>query len=125
MNKTLYEQIGDKTITQVISAFYQRAFSDPIIGHFFFNLDRPSLVHKQIVFSSCMLGATHLTYTGKSLQEAHKRLPLREAHFRRRQKLMQEVLAETAISEELKIKWLEKEEKLKPLIINSLGACNN
>ena len=123
MSKSLYEQIGASTIEVVITEFYEHAFRDPLIGHFFFNHDRVELTRKQILFSSCMLGATHLTYTGKSLQEAHRALPLNEVHFRRRQKLMQEVLAGTHIAQELKDKWLEREEKLKSLIINNGNNC--
>lgn len=120
---TLYEQIGDSAIEAVITAFYERAFSDPLIGHFFFHHDRADLTAKQIVFTSLMLGAKHLTYTGKSLQEAHSKLPLTNVHFRRRQKLMEQTLAESSISPQLQAQWLSREEKLKPLIINDSGSC--
>ena len=123
MTKSLYEQIGASTIEAVITEFYEQAFRDPLIGHFFFTHDRGELTRKQILFSSCLLGATHLTYTGKSLQEAHRTLPLNEVHFRRRQKLMQQVLAHTTIDQDLKDKWLEREEKLKGLIINNSDNC--
>jgi truncated hemoglobin YjbI len=119
MSKSLYEQIGEEIISTVIAEFYELAFTDPIIGHFFFTHDRAELVRKQTIFCSCMLGATHITYTGKSLQEAHKSLPLRDAHFRRRQVLMAEVLERTSLSPALIAKWLEREEKLKSLIVNA------
>ncbi len=124
MNLSLYEQIGAETIAQVIIEFYQRAFADPLIGHFFHRVNRAHIVSQQIVFSSCMLGAKEQSYQGKSLREAHHRLPLNEVHFRRRQKLLQEVLGESTIAPSLATQWLSLEEKLKGLIINTSTPCN-
>jgi truncated hemoglobin YjbI len=123
MKPSLYEQIGGEQLTLIITAFYERAFIDPIIGHFFHRIDREHLIAQQIVFSSCMLGAKDLTYGGKSLREAHRRLPLTEVHFRRRQKLLQQVLGESPIAPAVAGEWLSLEEKLKGLIINNSTPC--
>jgi truncated hemoglobin YjbI len=123
MTASLYDQRGAGMHDEVITEFYQRAFVDPLIGHFFFHSDKAALIAKQIIFTSNLLGAKHLTYTGKSLKEAHSKLPLREVHFRRRQRLLEEVLVERAVAGQLREQWLKLEEKLKPLIINDAEHC--
>ncbi len=120
---SLYDKIGADNIAAVVSEFYQRAFNDVMIGHFFFHHDQAELTAKQVVFTSLMLGAKHLTYSGKTLQEAHRRLPLKEVHFRRRQRILAQVLAESSIPLDLQQQWLDKEEKLKGLVINSSEPC--
>ena len=124
MSLSLYEQLGDALIADVLTCFYERAFLDPLIGHFFFQHNHQELLQKQILFTSCFLGAQHLTYRGKSLLDAHSRLPLRDAHFRRRQVLLREVLEEKKVDIKLREQWLAREEKLKPLIVNAQGSCH-
>jgi truncated hemoglobin YjbI len=68
--KILYEQIGEDSIIQVITEFYQKALSDPLIGHFFFNKNIEDITNKQIILASRLLRATHIKYQGKSLKEA-------------------------------------------------------
>ena len=36
MKQTLFEEIGETKIRQSIERFYEKAFIDPIISHFFF-----------------------------------------------------------------------------------------
>ena len=113
---TLYEQIGSDFVTRAITVFYQRAFQDPIIGHFFFHHDIDHITRQQILFATSMLGGPK-QYSGKSLAEAHSQLDLRGPHFDRRQVLMGEVLAELGLDSDLAARWLQLEQKLRPLIV--------
>jgi truncated hemoglobin YjbI len=118
---TLYEQIGEGFIEQAITEFYQRAFSDPLIGHFFFNKDINDITNKQIIFASRLLGATHISYKGKTLKEAHQGADFRTPHFDRRQILMKEVLADLGLDSQLSVKWLYLENQLRPLVLHSIS----
>lgn len=115
---SLFDLIGEDKITLVITMFYERAFTDPIIGHFFFGRDRQHLTKQQIDFSFGLLGGP-MRYRGKPLLHAHKVLAIRPAHFDRRQVLMAEVLAECGIAEATAQQWLLKEASLRPLILSS------
>ena len=123
MSKSIYQQIGKEQISKVIHTFYERAFIDPLIGHFFFKHSHDDLVEKQITFSSKLLGAESIEYTGKPLTVAHNRMPLTNVHFNRRQTLMKEVLEEAEIDEKAVEGWLAAEERLRNLIVNSLTNC--
>lgn len=118
----LYETLGDELITQVITIFYERAFADPIIGHFFFNRDRQHLTSQQIDFSRGLLGGP-MRYRGKPLLHAHQPLAIRPAHFDRRQVLMRQVLAHCGVAEDAAQQWLAKEAALRPLIVSE-QLCN-
>ncbi len=119
----LYAAIGETFIREAITEFYRRAFADPIIGHLFINHDRDHITKQQIAFSISMLGGPKM-YTGKSLRDAHKDLPLKLTHFRRRQVLMREVVDDLKLPETLATQWLAREEQLRPLIITDPSPCN-
>jgi len=122
--QTLYEKISPDLIERAITEFYERAFSDVIIGHFFFDKDKQEIIDKQIAFASRMLGATHIRYTGKPLKIAHEGLKFRPVHFNRRQVLMAEVLDDIKLDPELSSEWLALESHLRPLILHSASSSS-
>lgn len=113
---TLYAKIGAEFIRAALTEFYQRAFSDMIIGHFFFAKDIAQITAQQIDFATGMLGGPRL-YRGKSLGAAHHSLNLRRPHFGRRQVLMYEVLTGMGLDPELRDAWLELEEQLRGIVM--------
>jgi hemoglobin len=115
---SLYSQLGEDLVTQVITEFYHRAFRDMMIGHFFIGKDQNELTAKQIAFARGMLGGPRL-YQGKNLREAHAPLPIRPPHFGRRKVIMQEVLSDLSVPEHLASAWLKLEDDLRPIILNS------
>ena len=116
--RSLYERIGPETIRTSLAIFYERAFNDGIIGHFFFGKDRQHITEQQIAFATAMLGGPRL-YRGKPLAAAHGALAIRAPHFMRRQVLLSEVLSELGLADDLRASWLALEEDLRPLIIKS------
>lgn len=114
----LYEQIGPAVVKQVITRFYELAFADPIIGHFFFGSDQDFITGQQIDFATAMLGGPR-RYRGKPLGLAHRGFAIRKPHFGRRQVLMRTVLDDTDLPAELKDEWLAREQQLEPLIVNT------
>ncbi len=113
---SLYHQLGEDLIIQVITEFYHRAFEDRMIGHFFFNKDKDDITKKQIAFAIAMLGGPR-HYKGKSLPQAHDPLAIRPPHFGRRQVLMGEVLQDLKVPHNLAQSWLDLEAELKPIIL--------
>lgn len=122
---TLFEQIGETNIRKVIEDFYDKAFLDPLISHFFFSKDKMRLIEMQIVFSAILLGSKTHQYEGKPMQKAHSGLPFKNVHFDRRQVLMAESLKKMKVPESLANQWLELEERFRPLIVKDSGNCNH
>ncbi|MGE0172776.1 MAG: truncated hemoglobin [Oligoflexales bacterium] len=122
MTENLYDQIGPDFIVKAITSFYDKAFEDPIIGHFFMGKDKAALVQKQIDFASSMLGGPK-NYRGRPLAAVHAELPIRPPHFGRRQVLMREVLEDLGLDKDLMESWLLLEQKLKPLILSQNQTC--
>ena len=121
---SLYEQIGESRIKSVIRDFYVRAFTDPIIGHFFFGKNHDELVAKQSQFAIALLGGPR-SYAGRPLAPVHHGLGIRLPHFGRRQLLMGEVLKEHGIDPHLAYAWLDLEDQLRPLIVeNGQASCS-
>jgi truncated hemoglobin YjbI len=116
---SLYEEISGKKIQVVIARFYDKAFSDGIIGHFFFHHDKNQLIERQTEFASAMLGSKDHVYQGKSLKALHKPLQIRKPHFDRRQRLLEETLRDEGVAEHHIQKWLAMEEKLRSHIVKN------
>lgn len=116
LEENLYNKIGSEMIVKIISDFYEQAFIDPIIGHFFFNKDKQSLILKQINFTEALLGADTI-YLGRPLLKVHKELAIRRPHFMRRQLLLQQVMQKYRLEANLALAWLEKENQLQSLIL--------
>lgn len=113
---SLYARIGRPFIELAIAEFYQRAFSDGIIGHFFFTHDQAHLTAQQIEFVTGLLGGPG-HYRGKPLPLAHAKLSIRPPHFARRQVLMAEVLRDLGLAEDLINAWLGREEQLRAFVM--------
>jgi hemoglobin len=116
-----YSDLNEQSISKVVRFFYEKAFVDPIIQHFFFNKNHDDLVRMQTQFAVALLGGPK-NYTGRPLLSLHMPLKIKLAHFRRRQMLMRETLEEMGISPLSAEYWLQKEESLQPHIIEGMAA---
>ena len=116
---SLYDQLGGfNQIHRIISKFYDKAFADPIIGHFFFGKDKSHLIHQQSHFAATMLGGKTHPYHGPAMSAAHSKLRINNAHFGRRQVLMRETLEEEGVATSISQRWLQLEEGFRSLILN-------
>ena len=121
----IYDQIGADLIQKAIRLFYDRAFEDPMIQHFFMRSDKEHLIREQSLFATALLGGPR-QYKGLSLEKAHEKRSIRLPHFKRRQILMGEVLTELGLADELKREWLRREEALRPLILGEgVADCDH
>ena len=119
----LFKQIGEENIRAVVEDFYDKAFSDPLISHFFFGKDKQRLIEMQVTFSAILLGSKEHSYQGRPMQKAHSGLPFKNVHFNRRQVLMRESLEKKNIPPALATEWLNLEEKFRALIVKDGGNC--
>jgi truncated hemoglobin YjbI len=120
---TLYQRIGEQKISEAVTNFYDKAFHDHIIGHFFFGKNKEDLTKKQISFAINFLGGPK-RYQGRSLEAAHAEFSIRNAHFDRRQTLMREVLEQMELPKHDIDEWLVMEDSLRRLIVTVVDACN-
>ena len=121
----IFHQIGAELIQKAIRLFYDRAFEDPMIQHFFMHSDKEHLIREQTLFATALLGGPR-QYKGLPLEKAHEKRSIRLPHFRRRQILMGEVLTELGLEDELRKEWLRREETLRPLILGEgVADCDH
>jgi hemoglobin len=119
---TTYEQIGAERLAAIVQSFYEKVFQDPMLAHFFMNIDHEHLVAMQVDFVSSMLGGPQ-RYRGKPLETLHDTMIIRPPHFRRRQRILQETMEEFGLDEAVIAMWLKQEERLKPLIMKDQTSC--
>ena len=117
--------ISEETIYSIISDFYENAFQDVIIGHFFMGKDHAKLIRNQFEFSKALLGKK-AKYSGLPIPTAHKPFFIGETHYRRRQILLRESMSKFGVVKSQQDAWLEKEDSLKHLIFKTAGnPCNS
>lgn len=118
---SLYEQIGETKLAAIIHDFYEMAFSDVIIGHFFFGRSHRDLVEKQIQFTRILLGGPRPQSQPKpqSMARIHQPLNIRPAHFDRRRRLLEAAMTKHQLSVQQKKVWLQLEDRLRSQIVKS------
>jgi hemoglobin len=118
---SVYNRIGYEKLVQIMTDFYDRLFNDVFVGFIFTPFDKAHLIHQQVLFTGSLLGAKDLKFEGKSLREAHANLPIRPAHFARRQVILREVLQDHSIDLEVIEEWLRCELQLKSQILSNFN----
>jgi truncated hemoglobin YjbI len=118
----IYEEIGEERLGRIVRTFYDRVFQDPMLAHFFMNMDHEHLIAMQVDFVRSMLGGPQ-RYRGKPLEVIHDPMIIRPPHFRRRQRILQETMEEHGLTAEVVAYWLKQEERLKPLIMKDQTSC--
>lgn len=78
---SLYEKIGGKdAVEAAVGVFYEKVMADPVVNHFFTDVDMKRQMGKQRFFLTYAFGgAEH--YEGKNMRDAHKHLDLTDEHF--------------------------------------------
>jgi hemoglobin len=78
---SLYDELGQKAgITKVLVDMVGFIADDGRINHFFAHADIPHL-EGELVDQVCYVSGGPCTYTGKSMQDAHKGMDIKEADF--------------------------------------------
>ena len=72
---SLFEKIGGDRLREVLTDFYDRLFSDVMIGFMFKGKDKARLIQKEWELTARMLGAD-VEYEGRGIREVHAPLPI-------------------------------------------------
>lgn len=118
---TLFDRIGGDRLRAVIEDFYQRVFADVMIGFMFTGKDRARLIEKEWELAARMLGAD-VRYTGRSMPEAHARLPITGGHFDRRTQLLRDTLAAHDVPDDVRAAWLGHVDALRAQLTADRGS---
>jgi hemoglobin len=79
--KNIYEATGGQAAVETaVDRFYERVTVDPVLAHFFVNLDLRKLKIHQIAFLGQAIGGP-ANYSGAGMQKAHAHLKIEQRHF--------------------------------------------
>ncbi len=116
---SLYDELGgEEPLRAILRRLYDRLFDDVMVGFLFAGKDKAALVEHQLWFTARFLGGPS-RYEGKSIPDAHARLPLLPGHFDRRHHLLAQTLAECKVPERVAAEWLRVDALLKPAVLKS------
>ncbi len=97
---TLYEQLGGARLRAMVTDFYAAVFVDPMIGFLFAGQDRARLIEREWELAARMLGGD-VAYTGRTIREAHKHVPILGGHFDRRLELWRQAMVAHGFTDEV------------------------
>lgn len=113
----LVERIGGPDrLQQILHRFYQRLFSDPVVGFFFEGRDIHKIVAGQHGFLMRAFGETD-RFEGTHPGKAHLQLPpIRRGQFDRRLQVLRDVLAQEGLDPADIDAWVKVEAGMRGLI---------
>lgn len=121
-NTSYFEQLGGEPgLRAVIDRFIDRVFDDLMIGFFFARASRARVKEKEYELAARHLGAD-IAYTGRPLDEVHRRHPIMGGQFMRRLKILEEVLVEAGAPEPVRRHWLAHDEAQRHLVTQDAGG---
>lgn len=123
---SLFEQLGgEPALRAIIDRFVERICDDMMIGFHFAHVDRQRLKEKEYEFAAHHLGAP-VTYTGRSIEQAHAAHQILGGQFARRLRLLQLTLEEAGAPEAVRTHWLAHTESLRGRVTRDAGSdCNH
>jgi hemoglobin len=119
---TPFDKIGEAKLRAVIADFYDRVFRDVMIGFMFQGKDKQHLIDREYELAARMLGASHVTYTGRSMRTAHAQHTIFGGHFERRLQILRETMADHAVDPDVQRIWVEHTQALRSQITRDQGS---
>lgn len=102
---TLFDRIGAEALEAVLRDFYDRVFDDLMIGYLFRDQDKARLIRLEAQLTSRILGAP-VPYEGRGMRAAHAKHPIMKGHFMRRNKILEETLADHQVDAAVVAGWM-------------------
>jgi hemoglobin len=123
---TYFEQIGgDLKLLAIIDDFVERVCADTMIGFFFSRVDRARLKRLEYEHAAHFLGAD-IAYTGRALNDAHRRHPILGGHFARRRQILKQTLERHGVPPVILEAWLAHQDALKAEVTpDDVTQCND
>ncbi|HET9933811.1 MAG TPA: group 1 truncated hemoglobin [Polyangiaceae bacterium] len=84
---------GEPALRRIIDTFVDRVFDDIMIGFLFQRANRERIKEKEFEFAAEFLGAP-VEYSGRSLEDAHRRHRIFDGQFQRRLTILRNTLDE-------------------------------
>ena len=103
-------------IQKVTTEFYNRVFTDPMIGHFFHNKDKERLINSQISLTKVLFSGSIPEGLPQKMKDIHHALHINGSQFDRRQMILKETLEDQDTPSEQIENWLSVEMSIKPWI---------
>jgi len=114
---------GEPVLRRIIEHFVDRVFDDVMIGFHFRNASKARIKEKEYEFAAQHLGAK-IEYSGRAIDEAHRRHPIMGGQFMRRLQILKDTLAEFEVPEHIRAHWILHTESLRELVTkDSAGRC--
>jgi hemoglobin len=118
----LFDRIGAGALRAVITDFYDRVFSDVMIGFMFQGKDRRHLVDREYELAAALLGAPGVTYTGRPMRAAHAQHTIFGGQFERRLQIMRETLRDHRVDADVQKAWIDHQLALRSQITRDAGS---
>jgi hemoglobin len=112
---TLFDSLGPEKLRAIVVDFYDRVFDDAMIGFLFWGKDKERLIQLEWEHTARLLGAD-VVYTGRSIREAHAKVPILGGHFARRLRILEEVLDAHAVPHAVRRTWIEHTNAMRALV---------
>lgn len=118
----LYEEIGGQVAVEAaVNRFYERVTIDPILEHFFKNMDIRGLkVHQTSFLTQAMGGPAR--YNGAAMDRAHSHLTIEQRHFDAVAGHLVGTLQDLGVAEHLIVAVFERIAPLAPQVVNTPSA---
>jgi hemoglobin len=103
---THFEQVGgEPALRRILEDFYDRVFSDLMIGYLFKGRDKARLVTLELQLTARVMGAD-VVYEGRPMRAAHAALSINRGQFQRRNQLLRETLRDHEVPDEVQRAWV-------------------
>jgi len=116
-----FEKIGAEKLRAVIADFYDRVFTDVMIGFLFEGKSKQTLIQREYEFTAGFLGAD-VKYTGRPMRVAHAQSPIFGGHFERRLQILRETMRDHAVDADVQKVWLDHSYALREQITTDKGS---
>ena len=119
---TYFEQIGgEATVRRIVTRFYDRLKTDPMIGFFFNGKNIERLVEMEVRFSAHALGDP-TPYRGRSIAVAHQNLRIFGGQHLRRLQVLREEIQREGLPEPIELFWLAHQEAQRSQVTGDKGS---
>lgn len=125
-DQALWHQIGGDALRAVLADFYDRVFTDVMIGFMFDGKNKQQLIQREWEFTAGFLGAPDITYSGRPMRTAHAQHTIFGGHFERRLQILRETLADHHVASAVQDAWIGHTQALRAQITSDQGSeCKN
>ena len=119
---TYFDEIGgEPQLRIIIDDFVERICKDVMIGFFFARVERARLKQLEYEHAARFLGAD-IAYTGRALNDAHRRHPILGGHFARRRHILSQTLERHGVPDRIREAWLAHQDGLRAQITGDVGS---